>query len=221
MTNGRLRILALHGGYQNGTVFGAKRIKDLQRRLKDIAEFISIDAPILATPSDDPMDERRSWFNWDRDDPERFEDYIHQHEIVWWRMEETCRYLDDIWESGGPFDGVLGFSQGGECASVWIDHRLRTGGYNSQPKFFIAVSAFLRPKPVNFPEYATTPLMTPSLHVIGLNDQYVPPQRSLALAEAYADNTVYQHDGSHVVPQKPSDCLVFRAFLEHFLEKSF
>lgn len=214
----RLLILALHGGYQNGTVFGTKRIKDLQKRLKDIAEFVSVDGPILATPADDPVDERRSWFNWDEHDPESFEDYIHREEIVWWKFEETCKYLDDIWETRGPFDGVLGFSQGGESASVWIDHRLRAGGYRTQPKFIIAVSAFLRPKPLNFPEYASSPLTTPSLHIIGLQDEYVPPERSLALAEMYPDRTVYQHDGRHVVPQKLVDCAVYRSFLERFMD---
>lgn len=219
MATKKLRILALHGGYQNGTIFGSKRIKDLQRRLRDIAEFVAVDGPILATPADELINERRSWFNWDEHDPERFEEYIHLDALTWWKFEETCRYLDELWVSMGPFDGVLGFSQGAETASVWIDQRLRhAADYDSQPKFLIAISAFLHPKPLNYPEYATAPLITPSLHVIGLLDEYIPPARSLELAQLYSDATVYQHEGGHVVPQKPADCEVFRSFLSRFIE---
>ena len=111
----RLRILALHGGYQNATIFRTKRAKDLQKRLKDIAKFECIDGPILATPAENVKDERRNWFNWDENDAENFEEYLHQDEIVWWKFEETWReYLDEIWLHQGPFDGVLGFSQGAE-----------------------------------------------------------------------------------------------------------
>ena len=59
-----LRVLALHGGYQNAAVFDTVRTKDFQRRLAAVAEFTCLDAPILATPSDDQLRERRSWFNW-------------------------------------------------------------------------------------------------------------------------------------------------------------
>ena len=217
MAEKKLRILALHGGYQNGTIFRTRRIRDLQNKLKSIAEFVCIDGPILATPGKEPIDERRNWFSWDQNDPELFEEYVHQDAIIWWQFEETCKYLDELWESMGPFDGVLGFSQGAEAASVWIDDRLRKGQYPSQPKFLIAISAFLRPKPLNFPDYATSPLTTPSLHVVGLKDQYIPPARSIELAEMYEDKLIYEHPGEHVVPQKPADCQVFKDFLGRFL----
>ena len=35
----KLRILALHGGYQNGPSFDTLRLKDFKRRLKDICEI--------------------------------------------------------------------------------------------------------------------------------------------------------------------------------------
>lgn len=213
----KLRILALHGGYQNGTVFNLKRTKDLQKKLKDIAEFVCVDGPILATRSNELIDERRSWFNWDENDPELFEAYIHMDEITWWKFEDTCKYLNDIWISKGPFDGVLGFSQGAEAASVWIDDRIRSGVFDSLPKFFIAISAFLRPKPLNFPNYASKLIEIPSLHIFGLADQYIPPSRSLELAEIYVNSRIYQHQGTHVVPQKSEDCEEIRSFLKQFV----
>ena len=57
-----LRILALHGGYQNAAVFDAVRTKDFQRRLKDSAAFTFLDGPILATPHSERHRVRRSWF---------------------------------------------------------------------------------------------------------------------------------------------------------------
>jgi len=127
MAERRLRILALHGGYQNGKVFDAMRTKDLQRRLRSVAEFVCLDGPILATASPkDPLAERRSWFNWDAEDPCRFEDYIYRSEpFTWHGLEDTFAYLDKFIEEHGPFDGILGFSQGAECASVYLDQYLR------------------------------------------------------------------------------------------------
>ena len=127
-----LRVLALHGGYQNAAVFDTVRTKDFQRRLAAVAEFTCLDAPILATPSDDQLRERRSWFNWasrppapafptypswqegdggwmcgqDEKDPEVFEWAIAQEEIVYHRLQEMLDYIESAWTERGPFDGT-------------------------------------------------------------------------------------------------------------------
>jgi len=58
----------------------------------------------------------------------------------------------------------------------------------------------------------------PSLHIWGEKDQYLPPQRSAALAAIYSDPVIYVHSKGHFVPQSGADCKVYREFLEQFVE---
>eukprot|EP00929_Paragymnodinium_shiwhaense_P109235 TRINITY_DN75605_c0_g1_i1.p1 TRINITY_DN75605_c0_g1~~TRINITY_DN75605_c0_g1_i1.p1 ORF type:complete len:296 (+),score=42.30 TRINITY_DN75605_c0_g1_i1:60-947(+) len=160
MTKRRLRILALHGCCQNAMAFEQLRTKDLQKRLRDIAEFVFIDAPILAEKSADgnlSLD-RRSWFSLDAADPTNFDALFHERKLEWYQFEETCLYLESVLRERGPFDGIMGFSQGGNAAAVFVDQYLRQGRAVSvpltmTPRFVILISASLTPTPTNFPAF--------------------------------------------------------------------
>jgi len=114
-----------------------------------------VDGPILAKENEDPFEVCRSWFNWDQFDPTKFEEYLHKEKIIWHKFEETCIYLEDVMMKMGPFDGILGFSQGGEALSVFVDQHLRKSQNKNIifPKFVIFISSFLNPTPINYPKY--------------------------------------------------------------------
>lgn len=133
---------------------------------------------------------------------------------AWWRaddvkqefleMDKTMSMMKDILEKEGPFDGVLGFSQGGGLAGVLTALLERPGNTllnTTHPPFKFAVifSGFK----ARFPQYAwlyEPPIQTPMLHVIGRNDPIVTPDRSSELVAANPTGKVLEHPGSHFVP---------------------
>ncbi|EFA83197.1 DUF341 family protein [Heterostelium album PN500] len=97
----RLRILCLHGYKQNGTVFKSKTAV-LRKSLDDIAEFVYVDAPHV-------IDETKGTSSWWRVSGDG-------KEYKGW--EQTLDYLRNIFIKKGPFDGIMGFSQGAVLSSL-------------------------------------------------------------------------------------------------------
>ncbi|EAL72836.1 DUF341 family protein [Dictyostelium discoideum AX4] len=96
-----LRILCLHGYKQNAVAFRSKTAV-LRKSLKDIAEFIYVDAPHMVDESKGSS----SWWRASKDGKE------------YRGWEQTLDYLRNVFETQGPFDGVIGFSQGAVLASL-------------------------------------------------------------------------------------------------------
>merc|ERR1712159_920343 len=115
----KLRLLCIHGYGQAGAAFRAKT-GAVRSEVKKLAEFTFVDAPHIVTPEEsearrrqtgreaigsetDPCQETpRSWWRFSEDstqyDPVTFDDSISA-------LHETFKHQ-------GPFDGLLGFSQG-------------------------------------------------------------------------------------------------------------
>ena len=112
----KLKILALHGYAQNGQFF-RERTGAVRKQLKSVAEFTFIDAPHAATGAFlGQIDEATrgaplGWYNTrDGNRPAisgAYEGLVESLELV----SATCR-------TQGPFDGVLGFSQGATLAAL-------------------------------------------------------------------------------------------------------
>jgi len=91
----KLRILCLHGYKQNGTIFKSKTAV-LRKSMKDIADFVYIDAPHIVDESKGTA----SWWRASKDGKE------------YRGWETTIDFLRKVFINQGPFDGILGFSQG-------------------------------------------------------------------------------------------------------------
>ena len=112
-----VRLLALHGWGQDAELFGRKRTKDLQRKLK--AHSLSLhcaNAPfqIGATPAE------RGWWTYR---PEEWDGSLSNPLALLSResfrplgLETSLEQLSSAWAEG-DFDGILGFSQGSEPTS--------------------------------------------------------------------------------------------------------
>ncbi|EOD41212.1 hypothetical protein EMIHUDRAFT_199459 [Emiliania huxleyi CCMP1516] len=141
----RLRVLCLHGLYQSGpgmeetvnnSSFG-------QESIKSRFEFVSVSAPppvlqMLGAGGD----YRRWWTSFGgvyypgqpligepfRDVKVLKQGYGTEEEIVTGilneEMDETFKFLKDLIETRGPFDGVLGFSMGGFLTSILVPLQL-------------------------------------------------------------------------------------------------
>jgi predicted esterase len=201
------RILCLHG-YQGSATALRSQMAPLLPALEAVAELVFIDAPSLAArdygwwhavnaahapPSDDPgvSGPRRHYEGWSR------------------TQDAIVAAFDGL----GPFDGILGFSQGAALAGLLVGLRAHGGPLHFD--FAILVSGFSSNDPELAGLYARPDAYAlPSLHVIGRADGIVPSELSRTLAARFVDPEIVEHDGGHVIPSDPRVSDRVRTFVE-------
>ncbi|KAJ0556431.1 putative serine hydrolase FSH, alpha/Beta hydrolase [Helianthus annuus] len=157
-------------------------------------DFVFINGPF---PVDDGLFE---WFTSDEDFA-NFENF-----------DEGIAYIEDRMIELGPFDGVLGFSQGAVVAGVLpgmqaqgvcltkvgkIEHVIIISGAKLGGRMF--------PCPSSLKLRSLSPINIPSLHIFGETD--IARLNALELVEAYVDPLVIFHRGGHEVPKLDEDGL--------------
>lgn len=212
----RLRILALHGFRQNGEVFRA-RIRKLRQALDDVAELVFVTSPTVYSPEREIRDATIAAFG-------EIPDYPMQR--VWWMASEdnsvyrgsddSIAFLEKVFREQGPFDGVLGFAQGGTLAAL-LAARLPHPAIKFA--FAVCISAYASRARADAAYVEPGRIRVPALHVCGLADLLVTPDRSLKLYETFdpAVATLVKHPGGHFVPNAwPYPAI--HAFVERFLD---
>ena len=220
------RVLCLHGKHQCGEILSqrirplAKRLgaaqqrKQSQRQRTPSAELFYPDAPFEL-----PLEEGQTV-------PMR----------TWWRRgtvredwQEALKSLRAFAVEYGPFDGVLGFSQGGAVAAelARLARVTRPAANSSQEvtatsddmllgqlKFVVVAGAPMRTgmpfvdddwgisAETGLPQYTVVVRGIPSVHYAGERDTVVSPGESAALARCFADSLFVKHDAGHVFPSK-------------------
>lgn len=213
----RARVLALHGFAQDGETFRGK-IGAIRKALKTTHEFIVIDAPhdvrgafssaseLASLGASNAASNARAWFTsgenaragamrssdegWTR--PALSREYVG--------FEATVAKIRAAVAEFGPFDGVIGFSQGATCAVAALAaiEELR-----SSATFAVLVAGF---EPLDDAMVASVravaPLTIKSLHVHGNGDALVTRERMMSLAENFETSSreFWFHDGAHGVP---------------------
>ncbi|XP_075215396.1 esterase OVCA2 isoform X3 [Lycorma delicatula] len=119
MENKKMKILCLHGYRQNKDVFREK-LGQFRKNLKQHAEFYFTDAPHVVSIQNAPTavtgvnaDERSWWFT--------SEDNTYQSKLktnFCIGLEDSLIALKKIVSEEGPFDGILGFSQGAALTAI-------------------------------------------------------------------------------------------------------
>lgn len=107
----KLRFLCLHGYRQNADGFKGK-IGSFRKSVQKYAEFVFVSAPHIAlplNPEDPPNDEQRSW--WTNREDGSFSGKNRSGPAG--GFEESVALVEKVWQEQGPFQGLLGFSQGG------------------------------------------------------------------------------------------------------------
>jgi hypothetical protein len=137
--------------------------------------------------------------------------------------------LLDVWDQG-DFVGVLGFSQGSRLAHIIsLLHLCTSGTAFKGLKFIVHVSGYGDcPLPDNLSTYfrdewgidvssedlESKVTNLPSLHVIGDQDQLIPPRSSLELMKFYNNASRLNHPGGHHVPVKAGDMQKYLSFFK-------
>ncbi|ORY76586.1 serine hydrolase-domain-containing protein [Protomyces lactucae-debilis] len=197
------RILFLHGYTQSGNTLRHKT-GALSKSLGKFSEIVYPTGPHqLEMPDPSDPEERARLEKLDNEEGEG--------SFAWWRandedfigLPESLALIKDVLETQGPFDGVMGFSQGGGFAAMLASLLERSNPLfkvkHPPFKFAVIFSGFRS----RFPQYDylyEPAIKTPMLHVIGRNDPIVTPERSQMLVDASKNNTLLLHPGSHFVP---------------------
>ena len=136
-----LQILCLHGYRQSAQVFKDKT-GSLRKLLKKHAELVYISAPHLipASPtaisnetqviSDEKTEEQRGWYF----STEALTFNSHDATDFSWGLKESIEVISRAFEELGPFDGILGFSQGAALGSI-LCHLLEKGGKTTKHQY--------------------------------------------------------------------------------------
>lgn len=111
----KIKVLCLHGYRQNGDSFKSK-LGSFRKNVQKYAEFVFVSAPHVAPPIDDSdasstsgdLADQRSW--WFNKDDGSFKGTNRSGPAF--GFEESVRLVEKVWAEEGPFQGLLGFSQG-------------------------------------------------------------------------------------------------------------
>ena len=188
----RARVLALHG-YHGSAEILRRQTAELARAIADHAELVFVDAPSLAAGD-------HGWW------------HLRAGAAVGW--ERTRDALAAYCAAHGPFDGVLGFSQGAALAALLL---ARAAIDRTTPVRFdvgILVGGFASRAVVHARMFeAAGAIDVPTVHVIGRADGIVPPAESRELAARFVAPQIVEHPGGHVVASTLPVCAAARALL--------
>eukprot|EP01062_Namystynia_karyoxenos_P057403 TRINITY_DN48433_c0_g1_i1.p2 TRINITY_DN48433_c0_g1~~TRINITY_DN48433_c0_g1_i1.p2 ORF type:complete len:256 (+),score=83.00 TRINITY_DN48433_c0_g1_i1:91-768(+) len=218
----KLRILALHGHAQSAEAF-KKKTGSLRTEVKKSCEWVFMDAPHQVTPggptedaeADQAPESQRTWWNFTKD--EATGTYSYDPASV----EASMRAVDEMFRSAGPFDGVVGFSQGA-CLLIKLCARLAAApGDADLPRFHFAgvIAGYLPKDPVHRPATGAEAFPIPSIHVWGETDRVISAELSSEACELFADPVTYRHGGGHFVPSDKEFRKAFRAFVEAWQQR--
>lgn len=216
------KILCLHGFLQNGKVFSEKS-SGLRKLLKKANVHLEyIDGPVVLEKKDLPFEVEddkwaeivdagvnRAWF---------YHDSVSKNLDLTEAISTVVKHIKE----NGPYDGILGFSQGAAVSTIisnTVQSQSELKGIQDYFKVAIEVSgySFTEPKPDSedslqitekFVDAFTVPTehsySTTNIFIYGSNDNSVPGVRSQFLAAMYPEDkkTIFEHDGGHFVPNK-------------------
>lgn len=244
----KLRILCLHGFRQNASSFKG-RTASLAKKLKKIADLVFIDAPhelpyiyqppvlghhvncVSSLPPNPPPPEnckkKFAWFvepnfdggsgaNWKvADGP--FDPFQYQQQTDGYDI--SLYHLKAVFSQEGPFDGILGFSQGAAMAALITSQQEKLKG-EMDFRFVILCSGFA----VHIMKEMNRGLIKcPSLHIFGDDDhgkdRQIANQASKDLASLYDDgcSVIVEHDCGHIIPTRSPYIDKMKDFLKRFL----
>ncbi|PSC70237.1 low CO2-induced aldose reductase isoform B [Micractinium conductrix] len=196
----RLRVLALHSFRTSGAIFAEQqRRAGLDAALADLIDVTYIDAPNAASgPIPDDVAPHfegpyYEWWNASRDGEGRWS-------YEGWRR--AVAHMEDTLALHGPFDGLMGFSQGGAMASLAIGMQRCGFAFKGLPLLrFVVAFAGIRVRDPQLERFYAPLRSCPSLHVLGDRD----PVKRLTnlLIECFEHPVVVTHPRGHVIPQLP------------------
>ncbi|KAM0951212.1 putative Rhodanese-like domain, serine hydrolase FSH, rhodanase, alpha/Beta hydrolase [Dioscorea sansibarensis] len=131
-------------------------------------------------------------------------------------FEESYSYIRQVVSRSGPFDGILGFSQGAAMAALICEKQQRNH-CNLDFKFAILCSGFS----VCLNKIGKGSIKSPSLHIFGHKqgqDRQIGPDVSSELIRLFDECAmVIEHDLGHIIPARSPYIDQVKEFLVRFI----
>uniref|UniRef100_A0A1J3E4P1 Serine hydrolase domain-containing protein n=1 Tax=Noccaea caerulescens TaxID=107243 RepID=A0A1J3E4P1_NOCCA len=191
------RILCLHGFRTSGRILQALIGKWPETILRNL-DLDFLDGPFPATGKSDV----ERFF-----DPPYYEWYQASKGFREYRNFEEClAYVEDYMIKNGPFDGLLGFSQGAFLSAAIPGMQEKGTALTKVPKvkFLVIISGAKIPglmfgQPKAAVGAFSSPVRCPSLHFIGERDFLKTANE--VLVESFVEPVVIRHSGGHTIPK--------------------
>ncbi|CAF0933727.1 unnamed protein product [Rotaria sordida] len=214
----KTRILVLHGFYDSAEN-RQYQMRSLIRSMKDI-EFVFINSPFsfvdyefLRSSDNSSNEQRYQWMSYKPEYPVTNYNYD--------TIKESIEYIVNYIHNNGPFDGLLGFSQGAIVCATMV---LNIPNWSILPSCIKLVILIGCP-PIN--DETIKPILEtfdkqnqllPSLHVSGMNDTLITTDMREKMYKYFNPLVAefYSHKGGHYCPND-SD---FRQKLRDFIQRA-
>nr|CAI5845193.1 unnamed protein product [Callosobruchus analis] len=218
----KLKVLAIHGYRQNGETFRTKT-GSFRKTVRKWAQFTYITAPHKVILVDDSNDlnkseepdigqrqdeEQYGWF-FNRDD-NTFREICKGGPAI--GFEESVKLIEQIFVEEGPFDGLVGFSQGACFVRLLCD--LQQRGLTKFNFSFAVLASGFKSRCLPHLKYYSDRINLPSLHIFGENDKINPPEMSEALSNSFEDPVIVRHPGGHFLPASAAQKHQYRKFFK-------
>ncbi|GAB2287267.1 hypothetical protein Dimus_021649 [Dionaea muscipula] len=222
------------------------RTASLAKKLKSIAELVFVNAPhelpFIYQPTDDSAPSltqqdpppgtncnkkyawlvapeylgRRKAADWESTCV-KFDPLQYQQQTE--GFNESTSYLSTVFSEQGPFDGVLGFSQGAAMAALICAQMGRMEATAIDFRFVILCSGFA----INLAGYSKGSINFPSLHIFGNvvgKDRQISRETSMDLASLFEEGSrvIIQHDSGHIIPTRSPHIDNVRDFLRRYFQ---
>eukprot|EP00667_Euglena_gracilis_P011378 EG_transcript_11623 len=217
--NGQRKILLLHGWGQCAAVF-EKKTKVLKKKLEKAGlEVVYAQAPHSVPGFTEEDADPRGWWYYDEADRGDFSSVwgkdgglpFQVASAPFFGLTDTLADLAQLWRTAGPFEGILGFSQGAGMASM-VAKRAESDPAFQSLRYAILFSAFWLA--ADGEDWYSGDIALPALHVIGATDTLVPEAVNRQLAVRYPAGEVVVHPGGHNVPQTAEYVTKYLAFID-------
>ncbi|KAK6237935.1 hypothetical protein QUC31_003404 [Theobroma cacao] len=193
------RILCLHG-FRTSAEILKKLVLRWPATVLEKLDLVFLDGPYPAQGKsavegffDPPYYE---WFQANQD----YTEYTN--------FEECLAFIEDYMIKNGPFDGLMGFSQGAVLSAALPGMQRDGVALTKVPKIkFLILISGAKFGGSKFGHHKLTstafssPLECPSLHIIGEMDTTNTKPESTALLESFVDPFVINHPKGHTVPK--------------------
>jgi predicted esterase len=207
----KLKVLSLHGWGTNAEIMN-HQLRHFRSTLGETAEFVIVEAPNTIRKQTDKVLLDRfpgTYYEWFRRQKRKSEQESFEYVTV--GLERSIAMLELFIEANGPFDGVLGFSQGGVMALVLIALS-ESGRIRTHFKFCLLVAVGV----LHLNEYwELLPPDFPITFVVGTKD---PMKYSTYLTATYFTNSQFlTTEDDHRIPKlNDEETKQVREFIIHY-----
>lgn len=119
----------------------------------------------------------------------------------------------------GPFNGILGFSQGAALVAMLCSLQEQKLDPTFNFHFAILVAGFRSACVQHQYFYKGVNIMVPSLHVYGQDDKVIQEQMSQDLLPLFQGAHILNHQGGHFVPAASAHKHIYQEFLKRVQQK--